>query len=166
MSRRWSQQPPLPWTPRTAPGPRAIRNQSAQARQAETHPSPFGRRRLVPPIPPFQPKQTVPVPAPICTFFDGASPMRLPVLLRRAPAGHAGPADRSNRNCSSRQLRCSSSPAPGWTPTSGCLRRVIWTSASSTSPTLSVFVSATGASNRPSSRTCSNPAGLPYPLIV
>ncbi len=112
-------------------------------------------RELVP-IPPLKPWQTMPVPPPT------------------APSSTAPPLARSRAaaTCSARTWKplMSLRKPSHVSPTTGRLQScspgaAASTSASRTTPTECVFVSATGVVRRPESRTHSRPVSSPFPLI-
>ena len=126
-------------------------------------PAAGGTTRLAVPIPPFQPKQVVPAPAPIAPSATGP-PVAFSIAARTCSA-------RTWRPWMSFRYPSLVSPTttvtvPVAMPISGLSRMACSTKASATSPTFSVLVSAMGDSITPSSRICSNPTTFPTPLIV
>ena len=122
-------------------------------------PSAAGSRRDAVPMPPFQPKAMVPVPAPTLPSATGP-----PVAATRAASMCA---------CVTPRARISFSRPSLVSPTTALTLRTSWlpgcasvqsTSASTARPTASVLVSRIGVSSSPSSCSCVTPAILPKPL--
>ena len=123
------------------------------------HPAAAAARQL--PMPPFKPKQLMPVPAPTApTAKSSAARCRSP--HRRAPRSPPSPGCRSgSRRCTPARP---DSPCEVCRPMSGLAAIARRISALAQVPTAKVLVSRIGVSSTPSSFTCIRPMLLPNPF--
>ena len=119
-----------------------------------------GRRLDAVPMPPFQPKATVPVPAPTEPSATGppvADRMAATTCSRRTGRERMSLRAHPSFVSPTRAFTERTSPLPGWA-------RVHATTASTAVPTARVFVRTIGVSIVPSSRTWVEPASFPKAL--